>query len=104
MAIELKAQAEKPAVHEIAGGWITEKEGTEVPAFLRVCYVLIASAAVCYLVLYMYGDVGNAERGPLVKQFDLATITSEPFMYSVAALVAVFFVGVSVYAAKKDRE
>lgn len=104
MAIEIKPPVEKPAVHEIAGGWITEKEGTEVPVFLRVCYVLIASAAVCYLILFMYGEVGHAERGPLVKQFNLSTITSEPFMYMVAAMVAIFFVGVSVYAAKKGHE
>jgi len=46
MAVQTKTEAGKPAVHEIAGGWITEKTGTEVPVFLRVAYVLIASACV----------------------------------------------------------
>jgi len=104
MATEVKPMIQKPAVHEIAGGWITEKPDTEVPVFLRVCYVLIASSAVAYLILYMYGETGHAERGPLVKQFNLSTFTSEPFMYMVAALVAVFFIGVSVLAAKKGHE
>jgi hypothetical protein len=104
MAVETKPQIEQAAVHEIAGGWITEKAGTEVPAFLRVAYVVIASACAAYLILYMYGETGHAERGPLVKQFNMATYTNEPLMYAIAAMVALFFVGVSVFAAKKGPE
>jgi len=52
----------------------------------------------------MYGEVDRAERGPLVKQFNLSTFTSEPLMYTIAALVALFFIGVSVFAAKKDHD
>ena len=100
MPVEVK----KPEVHEIAGGWITEKEGTEVPVFLRVVYVLVASSAVAYLILFMYGEVDHPERGPLVKQFNLSTFTSEPLMYSIAAMVALFFIGVSVFAAKKGHD
>ncbi len=96
-----KTTAAQP-VHDIAGGWITEKQGTEVPVFLRVSYVVIASCCVAYLILYMYGETGNEERGALVKQFNLATFTSEPLMYGIAALVALFFIGVSVFAAQKD--
>jgi len=103
MAAEVKAQTAKPPVHEIAGGWINEKEGTEVPLFLRVCYVVIASSAVAYLILYMYGETSHPERGPLVQQFNLSTFTSEPLMYAIAALVALFFIGVSLFAAKKDH-
>ena len=96
--------AEQPEVHEIAGGWITEKKGTEVPPFLRVAYVVIASFCVAYLILFMYGEVGHAERGPLVKQLNMTTMTSEPLMYGVAAMAALFFVGVSVFAAQKGKE
>jgi len=104
MAAEIRPLPEKPAVHEIAGGWITEKADTPVPLFLRVAYVVIASPGVAYLILYMYGEVGNAERGPLVKQFNLSTTTSEPLMYAIAALVALFFIGVSIFASKKGHE
>ncbi len=101
MAAEVKPTAQP--VHEIAGGWITEKQGTEVPVFLRVCYVVIASASVAYLILYMYGEVEHAERGPLVKQFNLSTFTNESLMYGIAAVVALFFIGVSAFAAQKDE-
>ncbi len=90
-----------PPVHEIAGGWITEKQGTEVPAFLRVAYVVIASCCVAYLILYMYGETGHEERGPLVKQFNLSTFTNEPLMYGIAGMAALFFIGVSFFAAKR---
>ena len=99
-----KPETAAPAVHEIAGGWITEKQGTEVPAFLRVAYVVIASACVAYLIIYMYGEVGHDERGPLVRQFNLSTFTNEPLMYGIAATVALFFIGVSVFAARKSHE
>jgi hypothetical protein len=107
MAVETQQQPEKPAapaVHDIAGGWITEKAGTEVPAFLRIVYVVVAASAAAYLILYMYGEVNHSERGPLVKQFNLSTFTSEPLMYGIAVLVLLFFVGVSVYAAQKGHD
>jgi len=104
MAAEIKPQIEQPAVHDIAGGWITEKTDTPVPMFLRIAYVVIATPGVAYLIMYMYGDVGNAERGPLIQQFNLSTHTSEPLMYAIAALVAVFLVTVSLVASKKGHE
>jgi len=104
VAVDLKTQGAEPAIHEIAGGWITEKAGTEVPVFLRVCYIVIASSTVAYLIMYMYGEVTHAERGPLVRQFNLSTTTSEPLMYGVAALAALFFIGVSAFAAKKSQD
>ena len=71
---------------------------------LRICYVVIASACIAYLILFMYGEVGHAERGPLVQQFNRATFTSDPLMYSIAGLAAAFFVGVSIFAAQKPHD
>jgi hypothetical protein len=103
MAIEAKA-TEAPATHDIAGGWLTEKADSPVPPFLRVCYVVIASACIAYLILFMYGEVGHADRGPLVQQFNNATFTNEPLMYTIAGLAAAFFVGVSIFAAQKPHD
>jgi len=103
MAAE-KSLSETPATHDHAGGWITEKADSPVPPFLRICYVVIASACVAYLIMFMYGEVGHAERGPLVKQFNQATFTNETLMYTIAAIAAAFFVGVSIFAAKNPHD
>lgn len=103
MATDVRPQ-DKPALHDIAGGWITEKPDTPVPMFLRIAYVVIATPGVAYLLMFIYGDVGNADRGPLIEQFNKSTHTSEPFMYIVAALVAVFGIAVSLFASKKGHE
>lgn len=89
---------------QYADGWITERKHTDVPRFLRFCYIVIASCCVAYLVLNIYGDIGHSERGPLVREFVRATTTSAPFMYFVAALVAVFFILVIIFAFRKMHE
>ena len=35
----------KPKIKEYADGWITEREGTEVPGFLKLAYIVIAGGA-----------------------------------------------------------
>ncbi len=100
----IRTEAAAHDVHEIAGGWITEKKNTEVPTFLRLVYVVVAACMAAYLIVYMYGETGHSERGPLVKQFNLSTFTNEPLMYGIATVVILFFIGVSVYAAKKTHD
>lgn len=87
-----------PDLHEIAGGWITERKGTEVPMFLRFTYIVVGLFTVSYLILYIFGDTTHPERGTLIEQFNRATETSPGLMYGVAALVAVFFLGVITFA------
>jgi hypothetical protein len=60
------------------------KHEPEIPAFISISYVFMASAAVACLMLYMNGGTG-------------------PRIHPVAAAAAaLFFVGVSVFAAKKN--
>jgi hypothetical protein len=91
-------------VKEIAGGWISEKKGTDVPAFLKACYFVIFSSAAIYLIIYMYGEVSHSDRGPLVKQFNQATQTSEGLMYAVTALAVLFFIGMIIFVFGKPHE
>ncbi|MBI4903724.1 MAG: hypothetical protein HY820_08820 [Acidobacteria bacterium] len=93
-------QANKPQdeIQEIAGGWITERKHTQVPGFLRFSYIIIGVSTVSYLVLQMYGDVGHPDRGSLVEQFNRISETSPGLMYGVAALAAVFFLAVIMFA------
>ena len=53
----------KPELKEYAGGWITERKGTSIPAFLKFVSPVIALAAIVYLFIYMNGEVSHAERG-----------------------------------------
>ena len=83
-------------IKEYADGWITEREGTEVPGFLKLAYVVIAAGALAYFFLYMYGETGHADRGPLVRAMNAATEASAGLMYAVAAMIVAF--GVIVVA------
>lgn len=91
-------------VEEIAGGWITEKKGTDVPSFLKGAYFVIFLGAALYLILYMYGEVNHSERGPLVKEFNQYTNTSEGLMYGIVALTVVFFVGMVIFVFGKPHK
>lgn len=91
-------------VKDYAGGWITERKNTNVPTFLRVCYIVISSCCIAYLIIFMYGEVNHSERGPLVKEFIQTSQTSPGLMYGVATLAALFFIGLIVFAFKKTRD
>lgn len=91
-------------IREYAGGWITERKGTDVPAFLRFAFIVIAAGCVAYLFFYMNGETGHIDRGALVRQFNQATGSANGFMYAVAGLAIVFGAIVAVYAFKKLRE
>jgi hypothetical protein len=86
----------KPKIKEYAEGWITEREGTDIPAFLKFAYIAIAGGAVAYFFLFMYGETTHPDRGALVRSLNAATQSSGTLMYAVAALIVVF--GVIVVA------
>ena len=91
-------QETQPNIHDYAGGWITERTGTEVPAFLKFAYVGVAVGTVSYLILYMTGETTHSERGSIVEQFNRATENSPGLIYMVAAMAAVFFLAVILFA------
>jgi hypothetical protein len=91
----------KTKLKEYAGGWITEREDAELPTFLKFAYIFIAFGAAVYFVVYMYGDVNQPERGPLVKAMDAATESSAALMYAIAALIVIFGVIVVAYSFAK---
>ena len=98
------AQANKQdEIQEIAGGWITERKNTQVPGFLRFAYIVIGVSTVSYLILQMYGDVSHPDRGSLVEQFNRISETSPGLMYAVAALTALFFLAVILFAFREKE-
>jgi hypothetical protein len=96
-------EPENNKIKEYAGGWITEREGTEIPAFLKFAYIVIAGGALAYFFLYMYGEVNHPERGSLVRAFNAATEASAVLMYAIAALILIFGVIVVAFSFGKSH-
>lgn len=95
---------EKNEIKEYADGWITERKGTDVPAFLKFAYIIIAGGCLTYLYLYMNGETGHEERGPLVKLFNLVSQSSNGVMYLVIGLGAIYALILLVFAFRKFHE
>jgi len=94
----------KPKIKEYAGGWITEREGTVVPGFLKLAYIVIACGAFAYFFLYMYGEVDHPDRGGLVRALNAATEASAGLMYAIAAMILIFGIIVVLFSFGKSHD
>jgi uncharacterized membrane protein HdeD (DUF308 family) len=92
---------DKPQLKEYAGGWITEREGTPIPNFLKLAYVVIILGVAAYFFIYMYGEVDHPDRGSLVRAMNAATEASGALMYGIAALIVVYGIIVIAFAFRK---
>jgi hypothetical protein len=93
-----------PKIKGYADGWINEREGTEVPGFLKLAFIVIAGGALSYFLIYMNGEVTHEGRGHLVRAMNAATETSAVLMYAIAAMIVVFGVIVVAFAFGKSHE
>jgi hypothetical protein len=93
----------EPKLKEYAEGWITEREGTDVPGFLKLAYIVIAGGCLGYFLIYMYGEVNHPDRGGLVRAFNAATEASGTLMYAIAAMIVVFGVVVIAFSFGKSK-
>ena len=94
----------KPEIKEYAGGWITERKGTDLPAFLKYAYIVIVLGCLSYCVRFMNGVVDDSDRGRLVAEMNRHTLGSDAFMYIVALLALLCGVGVISFAFRKYHE
>lgn len=86
-------------VHELAGGWITERKGTPVPLFLKLSYIGFCLFGLYYLFAYMQGETGHATRGALVAAFnDASQLPGMGWFVFLAAVLAVYVIGLLWYA------
>ena len=90
-------------IKEYADGWITEREGTEVPGFLKLAFPVIAIGCIAYIFIYMNGETTHGDRGVLVQKFNEVTQSSSGFMYLVGALAVLFAVIVVSFAYRKSH-
>ncbi|HTQ54395.1 MAG TPA: hypothetical protein VMI94_08045 [Bryobacteraceae bacterium] len=97
------AKTDKDGIHEYAGGWITERSGTDVPPFLKLAFIVIAGGAAAYFFLYMYGEVNHPDRGPLVRALNAATEASGTLMYIIAAMVIIYGLIVVAFSFRKIK-
>jgi hypothetical protein len=95
---------DKPKIKEYADGWITELEGTTVPGFLKLAYIVIAASCLAYFLIYMYGETNHSERGHLVRAMNAATEASGSLMYAIAALIVIFGIIVVLFSFAKPHE
>ncbi len=92
-------------VHEIAGGWITERKGTKVPPVLKLAYIGFSIFGLVYLLMYASGEVGHATRGKLVQQLNAAMVApSLGFIALVAIVLLAFAAGLVWFAFREDHE
>ena len=93
-----------PNLHEIAGGWIMERKGTEVPTFLKATYIIVAGSCIAYSIIWANGDAGDSDRGRLVQQFNAATGFSPGFMWFVTLLIVIFAAILFKFAFTKSKD
>jgi hypothetical protein len=91
-------------IKNYADGWMTEKKGTDIPAFLKFSYIVISCGCLAYFFIYMYGEVNHSTRGALVRQFNSVTQSSPGLMYFVAVLIAIFAIVTVKFAFSKFHE
>jgi hypothetical protein len=91
-------------IKSYADGWMTERKGTDIPAFLKFAYIVIAAVCFIYFFVFMYGEVNHSTRGALVRQFNSVTQSSSGFMYFVAALIVIFAIVTVKFAFSKFHE
>jgi hypothetical protein len=93
----------KTRIKEYAEGWITEREDTEIPAFLKFAYIVIAGGCAAYFLMYMYGEVNHSERGPLVRALNAATEASGGLMYAIVGLIVIYGLIVVAFSFRKPN-
>jgi len=91
-------------IKSYADGWMTEKKGTEIPAFLKFSYIVIACGCLAYFLIFMNGEISHSTRGHLVRQFNAVTGTANGFMYLVAAMIVIFAIITVKFAFSKFHE
>ncbi len=98
----MTGKPEKVEVHELAGGWITERVGTPIPRFLKLAYVFFSLFGVYYLFAYWKGELSHATRGPLVAQInEVMKSPGAPWFAFIAVILVLFVAGLWAFAFRR---
>ncbi len=102
----MSAKLEKEELHEIAGGWITERKHTPIPLFLKLAYVGFSLFGLYYLVAYWTGETTHPTRGALVTEMNRVLEAPAQWWHAVLLVIlGTFVAGLLWFAlAGKDEE
>lgn len=104
MATEKQNNPQAP-VHELAGGWITERKGTPIPLFLKLTYIGFCLFGLYYLFAYAQGETGHPTRGALVRlQNEAAQLPGMGWFIFLAAVLLAYVIGLLWYAFTAKEE
>lgn len=92
-------ETETGKVHELAGGWITERAGTPIPTFLKMAYVGFCLFGLYYMVAFWKGEVAHETRGALVREINqVMEVPGAVWLGSLFVILFVFVAGLLIYA------
>ena len=92
-------ETETRKVHQLAGGWITERAGTPIPTFLKMTYVGFCLFALYYMVAFWKGEVAHETRGALVREINqVMEVPGAVWLGSLFVILFVFVAGLLFYA------
>ena len=101
----MSSEPQDEKIHEVAGGWITERVGTPIPLFLKLSYIGFSLFGLYYLFTYWSGEVGHSSRGPFVEEFNKAIdMPGGAWLAVMAVSLGLFVVGLLAYAFRKGGE
>lgn len=98
------SENKQPEIKDYAGGWITERTGTDVPVFLKFAFGVIGFGCMAYLFVFMNGEITHSERGVLVQEFNRTTGTADSFMLMVLAIGVIYCLLLLMFAWRKFHE
>jgi len=98
----MSEEKKESGIKDYAGGWITEREGTDVPGFLKLAFPIIGLFCVGYLIVLMNGETTHPDRGVLVRGFNAVTGNGDTVMYLVAALALIYVIIAVTFAIRKN--
>ncbi|MCC6588510.1 MAG: hypothetical protein IT168_17580 [Bryobacterales bacterium] len=98
----MSEEKKETGIKDYAGGWITEREGTDVPGFLKLAFPIIGLFCVGYLVFLRNGETTHSDRGVLVQALNKVTGNGDTVMYLVTALALVYVAVTVLFAIRKN--
>jgi len=88
----MSTKHDESELHRTAGGWIAERRGTPVPAFLKLAYVGFCASGFWYLFACWLGETSHPTRAALAAEIDRAFEAPATWWHVTLAVILAGFV------------